>query len=83
MFKDRGIELIDFTPICRAGNPESPVYKWANSFFKVHIHVMADKGVISQKLADEMLADWIEHRKNLDSIFFSPIVVDVAGRKPK
>jgi hypothetical protein len=44
---------------------------------------MADKGVISRKLADEMLADWIEHRKHPDSIFFSPIVVDVAGRKPK
>jgi len=83
MFRDRGIELIDFTPICRAGNPESPVYKWAHSFFKVHIQVMADKGIFTQKIADEMLADWLEHRKHPDSIFFSPIVVDAAGRKPR
>ena len=41
---------------------------------------MADKGIIDQNLADEMLADWLEHRNNPDSIFFSPIVVDAAGR---
>jgi hypothetical protein len=28
-----------------------------------------------------MLGEWIVHRKNPDAIFFSPIVVDVAGRK--
>jgi SAM-dependent methyltransferase len=80
MFKDRGIRLIDFTPLSRAGNPDSLVYEWAHRFFKVHIQVMADKGIITQQLADEMLADWIEHRNNPDSIFFSPIVVDAAGR---
>jgi ubiquinone/menaquinone biosynthesis C-methylase UbiE len=79
MFKDRGIKLIDFTPISRAGNPDSPVYEWAHRFFKVHIQVMADKGIVTKQLADEMLADWLEHRNNPDSIFFSPIIVDVAG----
>jgi SAM-dependent methyltransferase len=82
MFKDRNIELIDYTPISRAGNSKSPVYEWGHRFFNVYIQVMADKGIINQKLADEMLADWLEHRSNPDSIFFSPIVVDVAGRKP-
>ncbi len=80
MFKNRGVKLIDFTPIIRCGNPDSPVYEWAHSFFQVHTQVMADHGVISQELADEMLRDWLEHRNDTDSIFFSPIVVDVAGR---
>lgn len=81
MFKKHGIELIDFTPNVLAGNPKSGVYEWANKFFSTHIQFMADKGIVPQEKADAMLADWIEHRKNEDSIFFSPIVVDVAGKK--
>lgn len=80
MFKDRGIKLIDYTPISRAGTPDSPVYEWAHRFFNVHIQEMADKGIIDQNLADEMHADWLEHRNNPDSLFFSPIVVDAAGK---
>jgi ubiquinone/menaquinone biosynthesis C-methylase UbiE len=81
MFKNLGMKLIDFTPNCLAGGPNSGVYEWANKFFSTHIQHMADKNIISQTEADEMLGDWIVHRKNPDAIFFSPIVVDVAGRK--
>jgi hypothetical protein len=34
---------------------------------------------VSQQEGDAMLADWLVHRKNPDTLFFSPIVVDVAG----
>jgi hypothetical protein len=44
---------------------------------------MVEKGIIMQKLADDMLADWQEHKRNPNSIFFSPIVVDVVGQKRK
>ncbi len=81
IFRKFGMELIDFTPNCLAGEPQSGVYEWANKFFSTHIQHMADKEIISQKEADEMLADWVEHRNNPDAIFFSPIVVDAAGRK--
>jgi hypothetical protein len=27
------------------------------------------------------LNDWVAHRSNPDAIFFSPLVVDVAGKK--
>ncbi|RPI18398.1 MAG: methyltransferase domain-containing protein [Ignavibacteriae bacterium] len=81
MFKENGIKLIDFNPHILAGNPSSRVYEWANKFFSTHIQHMADKGIVDQKTADEMLTDWIEHRESEDSIFFSPIVVDVAGKK--
>jgi hypothetical protein len=52
-----------------------------HKFFSTHIQHMADKKIISQKEANEMLEDWMEHRNNPDAIFFSPIVVDAAGRK--
>ena len=41
---------------------------------------MVDKGLISKQEGDAMVADWLSHRANPDALFFSPIVVDVAGR---
>jgi len=40
---------------------------------------MAEKDVISREQADALMADWNAHRQNPDSLFFSPLVVDVAG----
>lgn len=81
MFKKAGLKLIDYHPNCLAGGPGSGVYEWAHSFFTVHTQMMVEKGIISQQLGDEMLADWHKHHENPDSIFFSPIVVDAAGQK--
>ncbi len=81
MFKKNGLELIDYKPNCLAGGPDSGVYKWGDKFFTGHIQNMVDKDVITQDMGKKMLDDWIKHRENPDSIFFSRIVVDVAGRK--
>lgn len=81
MFKDNNLELIDYKPNCLAGNPSSGVYEWAHRFFSVHAQQMADIGVISQEDSDALLEDWLEHRKNPDALFFSPTVVDAAGKK--
>lgn len=81
IFKKNNIELKEFTPICQAGDSESNVIEWAHRFFTVHLQIMADKNVISQKQADELLEDWLNHRNNPDTIFLSPIIIDVAGIK--
>lgn len=81
LFKKNGLELIDYKPNCLAGGPESGVFQWGDKFFTGHIRNMVDKKVINKKTGDKMLADWINHRENPDSIFFSRIVVDAAGRK--
>jgi hypothetical protein len=53
--------------------------EWAHRFFLLHIPLMAEKGVISREQADALMADWNAHRRNPDTLFFSPLVVDVAG----
>jgi ubiquinone/menaquinone biosynthesis C-methylase UbiE len=80
-FRKYNIELIEYTPVCLAGGPESGVFLWAEKFFMTHTQAMAERGIITQNECDEVLADWNEHRKNPDSVFFSPIVVDIAGKK--
>ena len=80
-FRQNNLQTIDYSPHLYAGGPESPITEWAHRFFSTHIQHMVDKQVMKQSEGDAMLADWLEHRKNPDALFFSPMVVDVAGRK--
>ncbi len=82
VFRKCGLQLVDYTPNCLAGGSESGVMEWAHRFFSTHTQAMVDKGIIAQHDGDAMLADWNSHRENPDTVFFSPIVVDVAGVLP-
>jgi SAM-dependent methyltransferase len=81
MFRHHGLKLIDYSPHCLAGGPDSDVIEWAHKFFTKHMDLMVESGATTREMGDAMLADWYEHRKNPDTIFCSPIVVDMAGRK--
>ena len=82
VFRKLGLTLVDFTPNCLAGGPGSDIMEWANRFFTVHVDPMVEKKLLSRSEGDAILADWHAHRQNPDALFFSPIVVDVAGRLP-
>jgi SAM-dependent methyltransferase len=82
VFRKHGLRLVEFTPNCLAGGPESGVMEWAHRFFTAHVQAMVEKGNVSQPEGDAMLADWLSHLDNPDTLFFSPIVVDVAGVLP-
>ncbi|MBI2429254.1 MAG: methyltransferase domain-containing protein [Ignavibacteriales bacterium] len=80
-FRRHGMTLVDYSPHIYSGGPTSAIFEWAHRFFSTHIQQMVDKKAMTQSQGDAMLADWMEHRKNPDALFFSPVVVDVAGRK--
>ncbi|MEO6695668.1 MAG: hypothetical protein ABIY50_05630, partial [Ignavibacteria bacterium] len=81
IFKKNKIQLKDFTPVILAGDADSDVIEWAHRFFTVHLGLMADKKVITVEESKSLLDDWLNHRHHPDTIFFSPIVVDVSGIK--
>jgi hypothetical protein len=56
--------------------------EWAHRFFTVHTQHMVEKKLITQEEGDAVVADWNSHRADPDALFFSPIVVDVAGVLP-
>lgn len=80
-FHERELTLIDFSPHQLAGGPSSEPMEWAHRFFITHTQIMADKGIITQEQCDAYMHDWMLHRANPLAIFFTPVVVDVAGRK--
>jgi len=81
IFARHGLRVVDFTPTCLAGGPTSGIMEWAHRFFSLHIPLMAEKGIISREQAHQLLTDWQAHRERQETLFFSPLVVDVAGSK--
>ncbi len=81
ILRSRKLRVIDFAPTQIAGGPDSNIIEWAHRFFVPHLPLMAEKGNCTTEEAEAMAEDWLAHRKNPNTIFFSPIVVHVAGRK--
>jgi len=77
-----GLEVVDYTPNVLCGGPESPAFRWADRFFPYHVARMVEAGVLSGADRDRFDREWSEHRENPDAVFFSPIVMDCAGRRP-
>jgi SAM-dependent methyltransferase len=76
-----GLKVVDYTPHARVGGPDSELLEWAYRFFSIHLPVMAKQGLISSAEADALIADLQDHREDPDTLFFSPLLVDVAGCK--
>jgi SAM-dependent methyltransferase len=81
LFRAHRLKVTDFTPTQIAGGPDSDIIEWAHRFFVPHLPLMAAKGNVTKEEAEAIVQDWIAHRKTPNTIFFSPIVVHVAGRK--
>jgi ubiquinone/menaquinone biosynthesis C-methylase UbiE len=81
IYKKCGLELFDYKPFSMAGGPDSGVMEWAHRFFEIHVPIMVERGIITSEEGKAFQDDWQAHRVDSDAIFFSPVVVDAAGRK--
>ena len=79
LFRKYGVRIREFSPHSLAGGPDSDIMEWGHRFFTVHARHMIDKKLMTQEEGNAMISDWLAHRENPDALFFSPIVVDVAG----
>jgi SAM-dependent methyltransferase len=81
LLRAQKLKVVDFTPTQIAGGPDSGIIEWAHRFFVPHLPLMAEAGSCTKEEAEAMAQDWLTHRKNANTIFFTPIVVHIAGRK--
>lgn len=81
IFRKLRLQLAEYSPHQLAGGPGTGVFEWAQRFFLPHIPLMAEKGLITTAEAHAFTDDWLAHAANPDALFFSPVVVDVAGRR--
>jgi SAM-dependent methyltransferase len=77
-----GLETPSLVPHVMCGAPGSGVWRWADLFFPPFAHVMRAKGLISEEELASFQAEWTQRSADPGALFYSPVVVDAAGRKP-
>jgi SAM-dependent methyltransferase len=82
IFAAAGLETVEIRPNVICGGPESGAFRWADSFFPRYSAIYEQKGLMSAAERQLFLREWEERKQNPLSIFYSPMVVDAAGRKP-
>ena len=81
LYTEAGLELVAVEPHCKAGGPQSDVFRWAETFFRQHVQKLVDDGLLSDAERDASLAGWDAAHATPGSVFFSPLVVNVIGRR--
>jgi len=81
VFAAAGLELVDLKSNTMCGGPDSPAFRWADRFFPHFSGVMVERGVLSAADQAQFLREWEERKRDPAALFFSPMIVDAAGRK--
>ncbi|MBS1517187.1 MAG: class I SAM-dependent methyltransferase [Bacteroidetes bacterium] len=81
VFRKENIELMEFSPVSLAGDNRSNIFRWAYLFFKGHLHSMTELNIISKELEAALDQDLESHYENPDTVFFSPVIVNIIGKK--
>jgi len=81
IFAAAGLETVEIHPNVMCGGPESGVFRWGDVFFPRFSAVYEQKGLMTADERKAFLADWEARKQNPHALFYSPMVVDAAGRK--
>jgi SAM-dependent methyltransferase len=81
IMRQASLDVFEFTPHVLCGGPDSPAFAWADAFFPHHAPKMLAAGLLTSAEHERFLREWEERKRDPDSCFFSPILMDVAGRK--
>jgi len=83
IFAAAGLETVEIRPNVICGGPESGAFRWADSFFPRFSAVYEQKGLMSPAERALFLREWEARKQDPHAIFYSPMVVDAVGRKPR
>lgn len=81
LLRQEGFGLVQFAPQQQVGGKDSPVFQWAYKFFRLHLPIMAERGVIDAGERDRQMANLERLAQDPEMFFFSPIVVQCAMRR--
>ena len=82
LYAELGIELVAVEPHCFAGPPSSPVFRWVETFFRQHTATLVEDGLLTTEEREQSLAAWTAVHEVPGTVLFSPLVVNVIGRRP-
>jgi len=82
LMRSAGLELAQLDADVLCGGPGSPAFRWADAFFPYHSASMVRAGVLAAWERERFLEEWRARSADPAAVFFSPIVVSIAGRRP-
>jgi len=82
IFREAGLEPIGTKANVLCGGPESDAFRWAGLFFPHFSEAMERGGLLTPEDRRRFLDEWKDRKGDPDAMFFSPIVVDAAARRP-
>lgn len=76
-----GFELAEVRPNVRAGNGDSPVFRWLDAFFPTFVRTYAEHGLMTEEEVERFDREWAALAGDPDALLFSPMIVDVIARR--
>lgn len=83
LFRKAGLKLVEVAPHIKTGRPGSAVWKWAETYFLTYLGEIAQNKPFSPAKARAFRRGWLAAKRDPDSLFVSPAMLDVVGRKPR
>lgn len=77
-----GLEVLPLNSTVLSGGPDSAVFRWADLFFGHFADLYRDQGRLGEEEHAAFRREWAERAGDPDAVFCSPILMDVAGRRP-
>ncbi|MEC7233255.1 MAG: methyltransferase domain-containing protein [Planctomycetota bacterium] len=77
-----GFTDVQVRPHAKAGGPSSGVFRWAGAFFPAFSATFVERGLMTAQEQELFLSEWAAREADPDALFFSPMVVEVSGRRP-
>ncbi|MGE3172680.1 MAG: methyltransferase domain-containing protein [Planctomycetota bacterium] len=72
-----GLRVASFEPVARAGAPDTPVWRWIETFFRTYPLRLLDQGLISSAELDAVARDFDERRRAGVGYACAPLMADV------
>lgn len=83
LMRKAGLSLVEVKANQKTGRPGEPPWVWAETYFLGYLEQMARCRPFTPARAARFKREWLAAKKDPDSLFISPTVLDVVGRKPR
>lgn len=81
LYRRVGLSVIETAPHVKVGGPNSDVWRWAEAYFIGYLDQIAKFPPFTPARKARFKKEWLSAKRRPDSLFISPMILDVVGRK--
>ena len=76
-----GFEVKGIKPILRIARPDSPLWKWPETFFENYLPVLIELGLFTESDRNKFNREWRKRTRDPNAFFVTPPMIEVIGIK--